>query len=188
MSVRSRIHERASRGTQTHAHISKQRRGALWMTVFAGVRTVAWILCMLVIIAHWLGAGGSFIHSFIAVSETVLFVTFISFYCNASTDAANLMAGIAALFSADSHHTAEVTRQAVTVDFQSVEGDIARLADLQPGPEAAALAADIRRKLGAAGAQGIEERLSAQLKTHCADIKEHVSAATRPVKRKVTPP
>ena len=149
MSIRSRIHERASAKSQGHAKISKQRRSALWMTVFAGVRTVAWILCMLVIVVHWLGVGGSFIHSFIAVSETVLFVTFISFYCNASTDAANLMAGIAALFSADSHHTAETVRQAVAIDYRSVESDIARLAELQPGPDAEALAQDIRRKLAA---------------------------------------
>lgn len=124
----------------------------MWLTVFSAVRTFAWILCMLVIVAHWLGAGGPFIRSFITLSGSVVFVTFISFYCNAATDAANLMAGIAALFSADSHHDAEAARMALGTDFGALEADVARLADLQPGDEATALAAQIRRRLNQTGA------------------------------------
>lgn len=138
------VHQRAHRGPVSHGHISKQRRAALWLTIFSAIRTFAWIVCMLVIVAHWCGVGGSFVHSFIALSGSVVFVTFISFYCNAATDAANLMAGIAALFSADSHATAMT---AVTADFAALEADVARLADLQPGPEATALAEEIRHRL-----------------------------------------
>lgn len=130
-----------------HKHVSGQRRLALWMTVFAAVRTVAWIVAMLLIVAHWVGAKGTFLDSFTALSSAVIFVTFISFYCNASTDAANFTASIAALFSADAHHDAENTRQSVSVDMRNVEADIARLAELQPGPEAIRLAANIRRRL-----------------------------------------
>lgn len=147
--VRRWVRKRAHNGPVSHAHVSRQRRAALWMTIFAAVRTVAWIICMLLIAAHWLGAGGSFLRGFISLSGSVVFVTFISFYCNASTDAANLMAGIAALFSADSHATALAGNATVSADFTSLESDIARLADLQPGPEATALAGEIRQRLAA---------------------------------------
>ena len=147
--IRRWVHRRAHNGPVTHAHVSKQRRAALWMTVFAAVRTFAWLVCMLVILAHYLGAGGPFIHSFIATSSSVLFVTLISFYCNASTDAANLMAGMAALFSADSHAATIAGNASTSADFTSLESDIARLADLQPGPEATALAGEIRQRLAA---------------------------------------
>ena len=122
---------------------------ALWMTVFALVRTIAWVICMLIICVHWAGVGGPFMHSFISMSSSVLFVTFISFYCNASTDAANLMAGMAALFSADSHAATIAAGTAASVDFTSVELDIARLAGLEPGPEANDLAAEIRSRITA---------------------------------------
>jgi hypothetical protein len=148
-SLRQRVHQRAHLGPSGHAHVSRQRRMALWLTIFSAIRTLAWVICMLVIVAHWAGVGGGFVHSFIALSGSVVFVTFISFYCNAATDAANLMAGIAALFSADSHATAVRAGKTLAADFTSLEGDIARLADLQPGPEATALAAEIRQRLAA---------------------------------------
>ena len=148
------VHARSHQHGIGHAQISRQRRAALWMTIFAAVRTVAWIICMMLIAAHWLGVGGRFLHGFIALSGSVVFVTFISFYCNASTDAANLMAGIAALFSADSHATAIAGNAAVSADFAFIEDGIARLAGLHPGPEATELAAEIRRKLAGGPQQG----------------------------------
>jgi hypothetical protein len=128
-------------------HVHGQRKLALWLTVFAAVRTAAWLAAMLVIVVHWAGGGGTFIHAFISVSSTVLFVTFISFYCNASTDAANLTAGLAALFSADSHSATTETRQLLERDIAAVETDISRLAALQPGDEAEDLARSIRSRL-----------------------------------------
>ena len=104
--LRRWVHHRARHGPSTHAHISKQRRFALWMTVFAGVRVVAWTACMLLIIAYALGVKGSFILGFVRLSSLVLWVSFISYYCNAATDFASFMAGVSALFSADSHATA----------------------------------------------------------------------------------
>ena len=104
--LRRWVHHRAHHGPASHEHVSRQRRAALWMTIFAAVRTVLWIICMLLIVAIWCGAHVAFLSWFKGLSSSVIFVTFISFYCNASTDAANLMAGIAALFSADSHATA----------------------------------------------------------------------------------
>ena len=142
------VHHRSHHGPSSHAAVSKQRRAALWMTVFAAVRTFAWLVCMLIILVHYAGVGGSFIHAFISTSSSVLFVTLISFYCNASTDAANLMAGMAALFSSDSHAAVIAGNTSMSADFTSLEADVARLADLQPGPQATALAGEIRRKLG----------------------------------------
>jgi UDP-N-acetylmuramyl pentapeptide phosphotransferase/UDP-N-acetylglucosamine-1-phosphate transferase len=142
------VHRRAT-AVLTHDHVRSQRRVALWLTVFAAVRTVAWLVAMMIIVAHWLGAGGSFVHGFIDVSSTVLFVTFISFYCNASTDAANLTAGLAALFSADSHHATTAARATLERDLAAVEDDILRLAALQPGTEAEDLARSIRARLKA---------------------------------------
>ena len=149
--LRGWVHRRAA-AALTHDHVRGQRRVALWLTVFAAVRTAVWLLAMVIIIIHWLGAGGSFIHAFIDVSSTVLFVTFISFYCNASTDAANLTAGLAALFSADSHHATTAVRVALERDTAVIEEDIRRLAALQPGTEAEELAASISDRLSKAQA------------------------------------
>jgi hypothetical protein len=150
-SLRRRLHHRAHLGSLTHEHISKQRRAALWLTIFAGCRTLAWIACMAFIGVYALGLGGSFIRGFAHLSSLVLWVSVISYYCNASTDAANLMAGIAALFSSDSHAAIMATGIVLSADLGSLEADVARLADLQPGPEATALAAGIRVRLAGGG-------------------------------------
>jgi hypothetical protein len=145
--VRHWIHHRAHATALGHDHVHGQRRLALYLAVFAAVRVACWVSCMLIIIAHWLGAGGSFIHAFTDLSSSVLFVTFISFYCNSSSDAANLTAGLAALFAADSHGAAETNRLLLQLDTASIEEDIARLASLQPGEEAEELSQAIRRKM-----------------------------------------
>ena len=149
MSISKWVHRRAHLRTLSHAHISKQRRTALWLTIFSAVRTVAWLICMLLIAIYEAGWHSSFLHGFVHLSSLVVWVSFISYYCNASTDGANLMAGIAALFSADSHAAAVSTSTAVSVDYRQVEADIARLAGLQPGPDAQALSAEICRRLTA---------------------------------------
>jgi hypothetical protein len=140
--IRSRLHSRAD-ARLTHDHISSQRRLALWLTSFAAVRTGAWLAAMGLIVAHWTGVSGAFLHGFIHLSSSIIFVTFISFYCNASTDAANMVAGFAALFSADSH----ATGASLAADLEVLKSDIARLSGLPPGPEADGLAESIRQKL-----------------------------------------
>ena len=74
----------------------------------------------------------------------------ISYYCNFSTDLANFTAGLAALFSSDSHAATVAATVSLDADFDTMETDIARLADLQPGAEASELAAGIRGRLQAA--------------------------------------
>ena len=148
------IGHRSKTAVLPRSHVSRQRRTALWLLVFAAARTFVWLVAMALIVAHWAGASGPFLHWFTSLSATVIFVTFISFYCNASTDAANLSASLAALFSADSHAAVitgaaaeNVTGRELAEDVAAIGGDIARLADLQPGPEASALSASIRARL-----------------------------------------
>ena len=138
--LRTWVRVRAGLGPLPSTHVSRQRALALYLSVFAAVRTALWLGCMGVIMVHWLGGGDAFIDGFIRTSSTVLFVTFISFYCNASTDAANLTAGIAALYAADTGGT-------LASEFDVTQADIARLADLEPGQEAAELAMTIRARL-----------------------------------------
>ena len=148
-SLRSRIHHRAHLGTLSHERISRQRRAALWLTLFAGSRTLAWVVCMAFIGLYEIGLGGSFITGFAHLSSLVLWVSVISYYCNASTDLANFTAGLAALFSSDSHAATVAASVSFGADFEAMEADIARLADLQPGEEATELATAIRRRLQA---------------------------------------
>ena len=146
--IRHRVFRRSATGALPHDRLARQRELAIWLTAFSGARTTVWLLAMGLIVAHWCGAGGVFLHWFTSLSGEVVFVTFISFYCNASTDAANLSASLAALFAADAHAATVTTGTDVTGDLAGIEADIARLADLQPGTEAAELAGSIRHRLG----------------------------------------
>ena len=136
------------------SHVSRQRRTALWLTAAALLRVLIWVAAMLVLAVYAAGARGSFISWFTHLSGLVIWVSFISYYCNAATDFASLTAGLAALFSADSHAAVitgaaaeDVTGRELAEDVAAIGGDIARLADLQPGPEASALSASIRARL-----------------------------------------
>jgi len=146
-SLRSSIHHRAHLGAMSHKRVSGQRRLALWLTMAAALRTVIWVTAMALIVAHWCGAGGPFLHWFTSLSATVIFVTFISFYCNAATDLAGFTASIAALFSADSHAATITTGQLLQADLDELQADVEHLAGLSPGPEATALSVAIKKKL-----------------------------------------
>jgi len=147
--ARTRVHHRAHLGSMSHKRISGQRRLAIWLSAGAAIRTLIWITAMGLIVAHWAGAGGSFLHWFTSLSATVIFVTFISFYCNAATDLAGFTASIAALFSADSHAAVVSTGQTLQADMEELQADVERLAGLTPGAEATELASSIRGRLQA---------------------------------------
>jgi hypothetical protein len=149
--IRAWLHVRAHAGPQPHTRISRQRRMAIWLTATSAARVIIWVVAMILIILHWTGVTGPVVSWFATLSGTVIFITFISLYCNAATDGASLTAAVAALFSADSHAAAVAAGASMIADLGSLEGDIARLADLSPGAEAAALAASIRGKLTAPG-------------------------------------
>lgn len=79
----------------------------------------------------------------------VSFVTILSVLALLLTDWGQVAASLAQLTAGDAHHDAEATRTALEIDVPAIEADIARLADLQPGDEAHALAEAIRRRLAA---------------------------------------
>ena len=57
------------------------------------------------------------------------------------------VAGLAALFSADSHQDSEHSRRVLDADLQKIDEDLVLLAESQPGPSAEAIATRIRERL-----------------------------------------
>ncbi len=84
-------------------------------------------------IVHWFGS--------------VRFVSLLSILALLLTDWGQVASSMAQLTAGDAHHDAEVGRLALAIDFKQLEVDIGQLAELQPGPEATALADAIRRRL-----------------------------------------
>lgn len=133
-----RLRERARhRGLHGHAHVDRQRRHALLMCRTALARVGLWAVMMVA------GVLPAVRHSY----EAVFFVTELSLLALLLTDWGQYAASSAELAAGDAHHDSEVTRRAVETDFSQIDSDIARLADLQPGPEAKRLASEIRQRL-----------------------------------------
>ena len=105
----------------------------------AQVRVAIWLTMMI---------AGPFSRTLTHTYTSVAFVTYLSLGALLLTVWGQYAASSAELAAGDAHHDAEAARQAVGVDFAQVDSDIARLADLEPGPEAAKLAAEIRQRLG----------------------------------------
>jgi hypothetical protein len=135
----SRLHARAQHpGRQLH-HINRQRLTALILIATGLARVGVWVT----LIGLYL-AGVAFTTS---LFQSVAFVAVISLYANAATDFGQVCASLAQLTAGDAHHDAQAARHAIHRGTAVIEADIARLADLQPGPEAAALATQIRQQL-----------------------------------------
>ena len=127
------------RGLHGHRHVDRQRLTAIILIITGLVRVCAWAT----LIALYLLGVPFTAHLFASVA----FVAVISLYANAATDFGQVCASLAQLTAGDAHHDAEATRIAVGIDYSAIEADIARLAELQPCPEADQLAAEIRRRL-----------------------------------------
>jgi hypothetical protein len=143
--LRRWIHERSHVRSLRRSHIATQRRRSLLLLLFGIVRIIAWMIlgaCVILGLAHMQGFGWAKV-----LSESVPFVSMISIYANWATDLDAATAAFAALVAADSHSAVEASREMLSVDVTAIEEDIARLAAMQPGPEAIALAAQIRQKL-----------------------------------------
>jgi hypothetical protein len=138
--IRERFHARTHRrGLDGHAYVDKQRRHALLMVRTAQVRVAIWATLMI---------AGPFSHTLSRTYSATTFVTYLSLGALLLTDWGQYAASSAELAAGDAHHDAEAARVAIGVDFHQLDGDIARLAALQPGPDAQKLAADIRGRLG----------------------------------------
>jgi len=130
--VRRWIHERSHVRSLRRSHIATQRRRSLILLLFGFVRIIAWMIlgaCVSLGLLHIQGFAWAKVLSARA------------------TDVDASTAAFAALVAADSHNAVEASREMLTGDVAAIEEDIARLAAMQPGPAATALAAEIRRKL-----------------------------------------
>ena len=127
------------RGLHGHKKIDNQRRTALILVNTGMIRVIGWTALAVAYILHVPFAVEAF--------KSVAFVALISDIALIETAFSQVAASLAQLSAADSHHDAEAARKELAVDYVQVEGDIAKLASLQPGPEADELAASIRRKI-----------------------------------------
>lgn len=82
-----------------------------------------------------------------ALYALVAFTAAISTVSLIETAWSQVAASFAQLTAGDAHHDAEQVRHEVGIDFERLEEDIRRLADLSPGEEAQELAASIRGRL-----------------------------------------
>jgi hypothetical protein len=139
VSIRERIRARAQhRGLHGHPHIDHQRRHALIMVRTAQVRVAIWATMMI---------AGPFSHALQHTYTSVAFVTYLSLGALLLTDWGQYAASSAELAAGDAHADSEHTRAALAIDITQLDSDIARLAALQPGPDAQKLANEIRARL-----------------------------------------
>lgn len=133
-----RIHHTGLHG---HAHVANQRRVALLMIVTGVVRCVVWALLLVLFFLK--------VTAIVHLYQENSFISALSVGALLLTDWGQVAASLAQWTAGDVHADVEHVRRAQGVDFAALEGDIARLAELQPGPEATRLAEQIRARLGA---------------------------------------
>ena len=137
-----KLRDRAKhRGLHGLAHVDRQRRHALIMVRTAQVRVAIWAAMMI---------AGPFSDALQHTYTSVAFVTYLSLGALLLTDWGQYAASSAELAAGDAHHDSERTRAALAIDTTQLDADIARLAALQPGPDAQRLVQEIRQRIGAA--------------------------------------
>jgi hypothetical protein len=125
--------------------VAQQRRRAIFLLWFGIIRIIAWLIvaaCVAAGLLHWEHFAWARV-----LGESLPFVVLISLYANIATDLDSATAAFAALVAADAHEAAAAVARYQVLDSETLQHDIARLADLTPGEEAAELSADIRRRL-----------------------------------------
>lgn len=108
-----------------------------------------------VLLAFWivqlvLWVGMMFVVQFVdrRLGQSVLYVTQISHWALVEAAATAAIAAGGLIQARKNSRRISDVHAHVSIDTAAIEEDIARLADLQPGPQAEALAGAIRRKLG----------------------------------------
>ena len=127
------------RGLHGRKHVDKERRLALFLVVSGLFRVLCWTVIMLAFIA-----GVGFVVGWFA---SVKFVALLSILALILTDFGQVCASLAQLAAAHGHADSEATRKEVSIDYTQIERDIARLAQLTPGPECDELVLSIRKRL-----------------------------------------
>jgi len=125
--------------------IASQHRRSMFLMVTSIIRTCLWVVLGILIAAGL--AGASDFGWAKDLSHSLAFLALVSIYANAATDLDAAIAAFAALVASRGLAVADATRRAVVKDFETLSTDISRLASLDPGPEAAQLAEDIRYRL-----------------------------------------
>ena len=125
-----------------HEHVDKQRLVAVGMIGTGLLRVALWLAITVAYVA-----GSHTVHAWFA---SVSFVALLSILALLLTDWGQVAASLAQLTAGDAHADAEHNRRALekdSVELDDIERDIARLAELQPGPDAQSLASSIRDRL-----------------------------------------
>lgn len=123
----------------TRDHVNRQRRTALLMVVTGSIRTIGWLLLTIAYLTH----VGLAVRLFASVS----FVAVLSSLALAETAWSQVAGSLAQLTAGDTHSGVLAARAQESIDFDVVERDLGRLAELEPGDEAEALAMEIRMRL-----------------------------------------
>jgi hypothetical protein len=142
--LRRRVHRRAH-VVVAPGGVNKQRRNSLWLLVTGLARTAFWLVligCVAAGLAHIAGFAWAY-----DLSQTVWFVALLSLYANLATDFGAVIASYAALVAADVHSQVAVTSSVLTADLAHLHDDVDQLAGLEPGEEAAELAASLKARL-----------------------------------------
>lgn len=126
------------------SEIERQRRQAQLMVWTGLARCAFWLLLL---IGFLLGLVLTPFHPIDKLFALVAFTAAISTLSLVETSWGQVAASLAQLSALDAHHDAEATRQEVSIDFTALESDVARLAQLTPGPESDELVISIRRRL-----------------------------------------
>jgi hypothetical protein len=140
-----RIHHRSHISVLYTSHANGQRRLSLWLLSTSMIRVIAWTLLIAFVaagLAHVAGFGWAR-----NLAASIPFVALISLYANWATDLGASFASYAALVASDVHSQVAATGSAIETDIDAIEADIAKLADLQPGTEAAELSESIRARV-----------------------------------------
>lgn len=140
MSLRQRLHDRAHhRGPHTRQHVAHQRRTALILIYTALGRVAVWTLLTILYLV-----GVAFA---VSLFKSVAFVALISMFALILTDWGQFAASMAQLTAGDVHASVRDMHAAQDVNFDQIEADLVKLAELAPGREAHALAQSIREQI-----------------------------------------
>lgn len=120
-------------------HHDRNAQITAFMLWFGGTQVILWTLLLI----------GAFVDPWLrTVFQKVYWVSILSLYANWAT-ALGIVAGAwAARAAGQAHEDVEHTRAQLSVDLNSIEDDLDRLAALPPGLEARQLARRIHRNLG----------------------------------------
>lgn len=120
-------------------HHDRQRlitQAMLWSSL---IQTFLWTLLLI---------GAFSVPSLRVLFQKVFWVSILSLYANWATALSIVAGSWSALAAGRAHEDAEATASTLHVDLATIDRDLARLADLEPGPEAQNLARGIRQQLG----------------------------------------